>query len=171
MVTDPDEKGEETCGCYWEGKIGKYSVSELSKDSIIKEDSFEMIKKQIEITQEGESKTVPQLQIVGWPDHGIVHPDILAGFVREVKKKCGEDLLPPLLVHCKDGSGRRGTLLATLKGINREFTDIFQIVNKMRPDRIGIVETEDQYDLACRVVSNFLKQESEENCGPCLFEV
>ncbi|CAF4321469.1 unnamed protein product [Rotaria socialis] len=69
----------------------------------------------------------------------------------------------PILLHCSAGIGRTGTFCAIDIGIkrylNEKLIDMPTTVVKMRHERAGSVQTEDQYLFAHIALMDFIKQE------------
>lgn len=94
-----------------------------------------------------------------WPDHLTPTDSSELQYLLDFTEK--GKLLGPVIVHCSAGNGRTGTFIAiyniiqclkTLKSINQEiqksiepFFSVFNIVRKMREQRIGMISSAEQY--------------------------
>lgn len=114
----------------------------------------------------GTSRSIIQLQVLCWSDFtvpenslGIPSLEIVINYIDEYKRKSVDS---PILVHCSGGVGRSGTMIAIyniikclekVKSINKSrefnpipaFYSVFNVVRKLREQRIGMVSTECQY--------------------------
>ncbi|CAI8028519.1 Receptor-type tyrosine-protein phosphatase alpha [Geodia barretti] len=95
------------------------------------------------------SLRVTHFHFTAWPDHGV--PDyatpILAFHKRVVKEHpTGKG---PIMVHCSAGVGRTGTFITidhVLEQLGKEnVVDIPGVINKIRHQRMKLVQTVDQY--------------------------
>ncbi|XP_015132969.2 receptor-type tyrosine-protein phosphatase kappa isoform X2 [Gallus gallus] len=95
-------------------------------------------------------KVVEQFHYLQWPDHDVPrNPSQLLCLVEMVNKSGSESPTGPVLVHCSAGIGRTGTFIALdflLKMAKAEGkVDVFHCVQKLREQRIGMVQTKEQY--------------------------
>ncbi|KAL3878255.1 hypothetical protein ACJMK2_030620 [Sinanodonta woodiana] len=94
-------------------------------------------------------KTVNQFHFTSWPDRGV--PDTASSLVQFWNKvrhsECTHD--SPILVHCSAGIGRTGTYIAMDysfdEGKEEGYVNIFECINKLRQQRVGLVQTAEQY--------------------------
>lgn len=114
------------------------------------------------------NKTTEQRDIVHfwfntWPDHGVptkestleIYPDTTIDMLQEVRKtRTKMDAnYAPLLVHCSAGVGRTGTFIvidqvitALEQGHSR--IDIVELIDRIREDRMALVQHTIQYEFA-----------------------
>ncbi|KAM9587566.1 receptor-type tyrosine-protein phosphatase T-like isoform 6-T6 [Morphnus guianensis] len=95
-------------------------------------------------------RVVQQLHYLLWPDHGVPrNPAQLLALVDVVNKKGLEVPTGPVLVHCSAGIGRTGTFIALdflLKmGKAEGKVDVFHCVQRLREQRVSMVQTKEQY--------------------------
>uniref|UniRef100_A0A8C9FSF1 protein-tyrosine-phosphatase n=1 Tax=Pavo cristatus TaxID=9049 RepID=A0A8C9FSF1_PAVCR len=95
-------------------------------------------------------RAVEQFHYLQWPDHEVPrNPAQLLSLVEMVNKSGSEYPAGPVLVHCSAGIGRTGTFIALdflLKMAKAEGkVDVFHCVQKLREQRICMVQTKEQY--------------------------
>jgi len=115
-----------------------------------------------------EIRKVTQLHCTKWPDFGV--PDsaeVMKDLIKEVdiRKK---DLDKPIVVHCSAGIGRTGTFVAIhmslQKDLQGEDIDISKTVRSLREQRLGMIQSEEQYFFVYSVVHEIIR---ERQFGPC----
>ncbi|NXK21835.1 PTPRK phosphatase, partial [Arenaria interpres] len=95
-------------------------------------------------------RVVEQFHYLLWPDHGVPrNPAQLLWLVEVVNKRGLEAPAGPVLVHCSAGIGRTGTFIALdflLKmGKAEGKVDVFHCVQRLREQRVSMVQTKEQY--------------------------
>ncbi|XP_031413053.1 receptor-type tyrosine-protein phosphatase kappa-like isoform X2 [Meleagris gallopavo] len=95
-------------------------------------------------------RTVEQFHYMQWPDHEVPrNPAQLLCLVEMVNKSGSESPAGPVLVHCSAGIGRTGTFIALdflLKMAKTEGkVDVFHCVQRLREQRVCMVQTKEQY--------------------------
>lgn len=167
MTTNIREKGTMKCFQYWpieNKKILQTDFYEIKNDKIEKFDSFTITTLSIRRRDSSEIRTVYHAHYLKWPDHGIPSTtkdalDFLAKveFYRQMTMTTA-----PILLHCSAGIGRTGTFCAIDIGIKRfeekKIIDIPSTVAKMRTERAGSVQTEDQYVFAYLALKDYIEQ-------------
>ncbi|PKU32550.1 receptor-type tyrosine-protein phosphatase mu-like [Limosa lapponica baueri] len=98
----------------------------------------------------GLPRVVEQFHYLLWPDHGVPrNPAQLLWLVDVVNKRGSEAPAGPVLVHCSAGIGRTGTFIALdflLKmGKAEGKVDVFHCVQRLREQRVSMVQTKEQY--------------------------
>jgi len=114
-----------------------------------------------EVPREGqEVRQVVQLHCTKWPDFGVpkstsVMKDLLAEV--DLRKQGLED---PIVVHCSAGIGRTGTFVAIHMSLHKhlhgEGINIRDTVKSLRSQRLGMVQSKEQYMFVYTVVADIL---------------
>jgi len=113
---------------------------------------------------EKEELSVNQLHYTDWPDQGVPETtNAMTNLIRELDiwKKGLDD---PIVVHCSAGIGRTGTFLAVhmaLQKINSghqlpEIEFVKKIVINLREQRLGMVQSKDQYKFVYATIMSIL---------------
>ncbi|KAM9250428.1 LOW QUALITY PROTEIN: receptor-type tyrosine-protein phosphatase kappa-like [Cariama cristata] len=102
-------------------------------------------------------RVVEQFHYLLWPDHGVPrNPAQLLCLVEVVNKRGLEAPAGPVLVHCSAGIGRTGTFIALdflLKmGKAEGKVDVFHCVQRLREQRVSMVQTKEQYTFLYEVL-------------------
>ncbi|KAK7485109.1 hypothetical protein BaRGS_00023649 [Batillaria attramentaria] len=152
MLTNLKEAGKNKCVEYWprRGKQCKYSSVDVTGLEV--EQRADCVIRTFDVKRSGggPSRHVTQYHYVTWPDHSVPTATALVDFWRTVTTSHRNQQSPsPLLVHCSAGVGRTGTFIAldiAMDGAQkRSEIDIFAIVQRMREDRVNMVQTKSQY--------------------------
>ncbi|KAM7165888.1 receptor-type tyrosine-protein phosphatase mu-like isoform 1-T1 [Macrochelys suwanniensis] len=98
-----------------------------------------------------------QFHYLLWPDHGVPsNPARLLQLVEMVNERVSEAPAGPVLVHCSAGIGRTGTFIALdilLKMARAEGSvDVFRCVQRLREQRVSMVQTKEQYTFLYEVL-------------------
>ncbi|KAK9751442.1 Protein-tyrosine phosphatase [Popillia japonica] len=102
------------------------------------------------VSREGETRKIQQFHFLTWPDHGVpLYPQSLSPFLKKILT------IPqggaPVVVHCSAGVGRTGSLILCdicLRMAAREGKiDAFYYLNKIREQRVNMVDNVEQYKL------------------------
>ncbi|CAF0962197.1 unnamed protein product [Adineta steineri] len=167
MTTNIRESGTMKCYPYWplETKdhlnAGLYQIQNETSD---KYDSFVVTTLILKKKNNSETRTIYHAHYLKWPDHGIPTgtKDALLFLEKVEYYKQLTKTIAPILLHCSAGIGRTGTFCAIDMGIkrylNEKLIDIPSTVVKMRHERSGSVQTEDQYLFAHLALMDFIKQ-------------
>ncbi|XP_069736531.1 receptor-type tyrosine-protein phosphatase mu-like isoform X2 [Phaenicophaeus curvirostris] len=102
-------------------------------------------------------RVVEQFHYLLWPDHGVPRNSAqLLCLVEVVNKRKLEAPAGPVLVHCSAGIGRTGTFIALdflLKmGKAEDKVDVFRCVQRLREQRVSMVQTKEQYTFLYEVL-------------------
>lgn len=120
--------------------------------------------------EEQEVRQVVQLHCTDWPDFGVpksttVTTDLLDEL--DIRKKGLED---PIVVHCSAGIGRTGTFVAIHMSIQKhsrhQEINIKDTVQSLRSQRLGMVQSKEQYMFVYNVVAAILARRQERSIAP-----
>lgn len=154
------------CGDYFQAEDGLRefgNICILSK--WLRTTNTSLVLRNLEINYK-ESEELPisvlHIQYPEWPDHGVPR-DTLA--VREILKIMYHvpPSLGPIVVHCSAGIGRTGTYCAIHNTIQRillgdlSALDLADTVAKFRSQRIGMVQTMEQYFFCYKAIHDELE--------------
>jgi len=161
MLTKEVENDRVKCTHYWPQEPGEAFTFSAMKVVLNKEKrSFEdkLAERTLTLTYfpENASKKIKHFQYTEWPDHGL--PESAAAF-REILHRVDKVRLrkTPIVVHCSAGIGRTGTFCtvhSTLEKMNQHRAEkpdeppefnVLQTVLRMREQRVGMVQTKEQY--------------------------
>lgn len=161
MLTDlQDEFGREACARYWPSPAaprmqhGEYVVEALQETRYAE---FTVSMLQLSTEAGGAARRVAHIQHVRWPDFGV--PEQPGGVLQLHECVRSHQLVlddtAPLLVHCTAGLGRTGVyvLVDVLLRLVMANTvpNAEAILSVLREQRVGLVQTEEQYAFALRV--------------------
>ena len=162
MLSDLSEEKEGKYKIYWpnnkEEKLNlKDDNFELNIELIHKEEIAPQMVfvRKFKINNDLEIK---QIQFISWPEHGLPGEEYLINMVFEkMIKQFNEHIKDniPIVVHCCDGVGRTGTLiaiflinvcLAELNNMKKEpMMCVFNVIRKLREQRYSFVTDIEQY--------------------------
>ncbi|KAI8879463.1 receptor/non-receptor type protein-tyrosine phosphatase [Backusella circina FSU 941] len=168
-LTPQYEKNMEKCAKYWP-ELGQELVfgpvtlttteqhEDIPSASVIRQIS-------IKISNDGgvsETKTVQQLQFLGWPDHGV--PTNTNAVIELIKKtREYKQNNRPVVVHCSAGCGRTGTFCVIdsaetmlRENPNFEFDPVWTLTDEFRKQRVTMVQAPAQYVFCYRALLDML---------------
>jgi protein tyrosine phosphatase len=158
MLTNLLENKKIKAHCYWPSQVGQ---TEVFADISVTLDSIEVneniTKRFISVQHQGESEILQLLHIhfTSWPDFGVPQPEDFLKLIEEVEDRSRHFPNSPIVVHCSAGVGRTGTFIAVMAydelKSNGEVACVQNIVNELRQQRIGMVQTVEQYDFIKQV--------------------
>lgn len=168
MTTNIREAGVVKCFQYWPNEVkrtfdaGPYHIQNETMESY---NSFVISRLTLtKVTEpDEETRTIYHAHYRKWPDHGVPAgtKDALDFLDKINRYRALGDETAPILLHCSAGIGRTGTFCALDISIKRfldtRTIDIPTIVLKMRTERAGSVQTEDQYLFAHLALMNFIR--------------
>ena len=116
---------------------------------------------QISYGRSPEKRTVKQYRFTDWPEHGLPpSTSSLVEVVRRVDEDASAHAPAPLLVHCANGMGKTGAVMAvhfSLKQFSADGTvDLPKVVNNLRRQRGALLQSKDQYQFCCQAVADAL---------------
>ncbi|XP_010428033.1 PREDICTED: protein-tyrosine-phosphatase PTP1 [Camelina sativa] len=142
------------CGDYFQAGDGPREFGNISvMTKWIKTTDTSLMLRNLEVKYketEDQPMSVLHIQYPEWPDHGVPKDTVA---VREILKRLYQvpPSAGPIIVHCSAGIGRTGTYCAIHNTIQRVLAgdmsalDLAKTVAKFRSQRIGMVQTMDQY--------------------------
>jgi len=176
MLTNIYENERIKCSEYWPSEDSlsvedRWSINLIEESKNEKLDKIFIRKFAIIDGIKNETKQVTQLHYTGWPDHGVPNtPEdfmLLAELSQQYNKSRG-----PIVTHCSAGIGRTGTYCVIqniMQKINYEQKNnpntpvkinVVRSLLKVREQRLGMVQTKDQYDFLYHAVLAGLKQQN-----------
>lgn len=175
MVTAEEEGGREKSFRYWPRLGSRHNTVTYGRFKIttrFRTDSgcYATTGLKMKHLLTGQERTVWHLQYTDWPEHGC--PEDLKGFlsyleeIQSVRRHTNSTSEPkgpnpPLLVHCSAGVGRTGVVILSEIMIacleHNEVLDIPRVLDKLRQQRMMLVQTLIQYTFVYRVLIQFLK--------------
>ena len=162
MLSNLEEEKQEKYKIYWpNSKEEKLKINEgdfnIDIELIHKEDIAPqtVLLRKFKINNEFEIK---QIQVISWPEHGLPGEEFLVYMIMEKMIKDFEEQRKdnvPVVVHCCDGVGRTGTLIAIflidmclelLKKLKKKpLMCVFNDIRKLREQRYSFVTDIEQY--------------------------
>jgi len=107
-------------------------------------------------------RRIVQIHCTEWPDFGVPNStEIMKDIVNEVdvRKKGAQD---PIIIHCSAGIGRTGTFVSIYICLQRfkldKNYDIKETVINLRKQRLGMVQSLEQYMFVHQVVSELIEE-------------
>lgn len=142
-------------------RIGKYAITfggERAVDGIV-------ITKLILYRQgTDQERTLTHFRVTCWPELGLPPVDVVMRLLNEVAK-INKTSAEPVIVHCNNGIGRTGTLIAIDHGRyqikNKKQADILAIIAAIREDRGGMVESLQQFDFVHSALAHYATGSAE----------
>eukprot|EP01129_Flabellula_baltica_P009702 TRINITY_DN4006_c0_g1_i5.p1 TRINITY_DN4006_c0_g1~~TRINITY_DN4006_c0_g1_i5.p1 ORF type:complete len:328 (+),score=53.48 TRINITY_DN4006_c0_g1_i5:214-1197(+) len=117
------------------------------------------------IPEDTEVREITQIHCQKWGDFGV--PSTV-NYMKNLISIFEEKQVSPLeqvVVHCSAGVGRTGTFIAILQAMHQykqgKLVDIELIVTQMRSQRMGMVQTSEQYLFIYQVVSELISEIAE----------
>ncbi|CAM4667114.1 unnamed protein product [Lepidochelys kempii] len=157
MLTGLVEQNKTKCEQYWpEGEqvCGDFTVT-LSNTWT----TTSLVTRTFRLQRAGSPlpRNVQHFHYLLWPDHGVPsNPARLLQLVEMVNERLSEAPAGPVLVHCSAGIGRTGTFIALdvlLKMARAEGSvDVFRCVQRLREQRVSMVQTKEQYTFLYEVL-------------------
>ncbi|KAM4729115.1 receptor-type tyrosine-protein phosphatase N2-like [Anableps anableps] len=160
MLTPLVENGVKQCYHYWPDEGSNlYHIYEVN---LVSEhiwcDDFLVRSFYLKNMQTNETRTVTQFHFLTWLNQNVPETSrTLLDFRRKVNK-CYRGRSCPIIVHCSDGAGRTGTYILIDMVLNRmakgaKEIDIAATLEHLRDQRLGMVQTKDQFEFALTTVA------------------
>ncbi|XP_075717007.1 tyrosine-protein phosphatase non-receptor type 13 isoform X2 [Rhinoderma darwinii] len=164
MMTQEVEGGKIKCQRYWPVELHRpvWITNELQLTLVKTQqlESFVLRVVELQDVQTGKVRHIAHLNFMAWPDHDTpTDPNQLLTFISYMRHiyKCG-----PIITHCSAGIGRSGTLICidVMLGLIRKDLEfnISDLVQTMRLQRHGMIQTEEQYIFCYQVILYVLKR-------------
>uniref|UniRef100_A0A8C6UVV2 protein-tyrosine-phosphatase n=1 Tax=Neogobius melanostomus TaxID=47308 RepID=A0A8C6UVV2_9GOBI len=169
MTTREVEKGRNKCVPYWPDletskEMGPYVVTHISEKEAT---DYKLRVLEIALMDKPQkARTIWHFQYMSWPDHGVPQePGGVLSFLDQVNSKQYEyPNAGPMIIHCSAGIGRTGTIVVidmiietiTRRGLDCDI-DIAKIIQMVREQRSGMVQTEAQYKFIYLAVSEYIQ--------------
>ncbi|CAJ1976846.1 unnamed protein product [Sphenostylis stenocarpa] len=166
MLTRLVDNYKMKCGDYFQAEDGPREVGNISViGKWMNTTETSLVLRLLEVNHrevEDAPISVLHIQYPEWPDHGVPK-DTLA--VREIWKRLCHlpPNLGPIVVHCSAGIGRTGTYCTIHNTIQRilagdmSAVDIANTIAVFRSQRIGMVQTQDQYIFCYKAIIDELE--------------
>ncbi|GAA54688.1 receptor-type tyrosine-protein phosphatase S [Clonorchis sinensis] len=151
-LTDLIEQAERRCDQYWPN-TGSYQYGDITVTQLETTDLAYYVVRTFVVQKSGcmERRKIWQLQYTNWSENPIPTQSVtFMMFIRRVGAVNPHEH-GPIIVHCSLGTGRTGLFIALdilLEQIKLEQSvDVFGLVNRLRTQRMRLVESADQYEL------------------------
>ncbi|XP_038650763.1 receptor-type tyrosine-protein phosphatase C isoform X4 [Scyliorhinus canicula] len=148
-------KDDKDCVQYWEDGTKTYDDIEVKLADCIDKPTYIVREFEIRHTKRKETRKVYQYHFHSWSESEIPEdPDNLVNMITTIKEKLSplkvaEDITPPLIVHCRDGSKQTGVFCALWNLLDSASTenliDVLQTVKALRKQRTGMLLSFAQY--------------------------
>ncbi|XP_053390936.1 multiple epidermal growth factor-like domains protein 10, partial [Mercenaria mercenaria] len=149
MLTNLREASGMKCEQYWPKVDTETLYGQIKAKCRSVEEYAEYTVRTFTIAKGQEQRNLLQLHYTTWPDKGV--PQEVTSLVefRQRVKAVPVTFDGPIIVHCSAGVGRTGTYIAldqlTEEGKCEGSVDVFNCVNRMREQRVNMVQTAEQY--------------------------
>ncbi|KDO27752.1 hypothetical protein SPRG_20390 [Saprolegnia parasitica CBS 223.65] len=117
------------------------------------------------------SRVLHHVQLTTWPDHGVLTDfGVIEPMLHLVNALNDAEAPGPIVVHCSAGIGRSGTFIAIdmmLKQLRAAVVhgtdvtpalDVRAVVQQLRTDRPGMVQTAEQYEMIYQYLRHVLRR-------------
>ena len=184
MLTQTAEAGREKCFQYFplDEEAGTFRIEATDDDEASHEGQVQLVEtvynetarstvRKLVMTVGEEEKLVWHLLFSGWPDFDVPEGEDRAALLEllGLSASKNEVVSTPRIIHCSAGVGQSGTfialdfLLAQLKsGVVAEAKEdedmIYDLVNRLREQRMTMVQSDTQYYFLYQVIREQFKQ-------------
>jgi len=158
MLTKFVESGKSKAQVYWPTQIMETcNFDGISVTLLSEELSNSFTVRNILLVKEKELRTIHHLHYTEWPDFGIPnHTNGIRDLCEKVNTFMKSSEGGPIVVHCSAGLGRSGSFIGIHFSLNHltenSHVNILNLILQMRQDRIGMVQTEKQYEFIYRAI-------------------
>jgi len=170
MTTKELERGKSKCARYWpeENQVKEFGkiVLKCVSDSVRADYTL----REFVATKDSEERLIYQYHFQAWPDHGVPSdPGCVLNFLHDVNsRQSAVAEAGPVIVHCSAGIGRTGTFIVIdmiigqieRRGLDCEI-DIQRMIQNIRAQRSGMVQTEAQYKFVYMAVQYYIETLSQ----------
>ncbi|XP_021356724.1 receptor-type tyrosine-protein phosphatase mu-like [Mizuhopecten yessoensis] len=151
MLANLVELGKVKCTTYWTGSDGnplELSLFQVTLQEEVAYAFYTIRKLAVKNKQTKSTREISQYHFTRWPDHGVPEPFELLQFYKRVRSG-RTNHKGPFIVHCSAGIGRTGSFIGLdallLEGNTSGEIDVFAYTEKMRKDRMNMIQTAEQY--------------------------
>ncbi|XP_065069552.1 receptor-type tyrosine-protein phosphatase S-like isoform X2 [Rhopilema esculentum] len=154
MLTKLVEKGKNMCAQYWPtSSSANYGNINVCLKSIDDKNGYTIRCFSIQREDCRKAKIVYQYHLKTWPECGVPkHLNDLLNLWASFRRRFPNSINDPIVVHCSAGIGQTGTfiLIDAMIGLAhaQQKVDIFNYLNFIRSQRIGLVQVKEQYIFA-----------------------
>jgi protein tyrosine phosphatase len=162
MLCNNMERGRVKCSQYWPGVNQTLELGGLKINTTSEDKQEHLVIRKFNLEADNQVKEITQLNFTSWPDHGVPElanvKDTFTYMIEETDNYLQKYQGCPVITHCSAGVGRTGTFISfynvyyLLKQGEKKL-NIFNIVRKLKEQRLILVENEFQYKL----IYSFLK--------------
>ncbi|XP_025107084.1 receptor-type tyrosine-protein phosphatase kappa-like [Pomacea canaliculata] len=151
MLTKDETKRNKSAAFfkYWPSAGEKKRYDQVEVTCVDEVNKAHFIVRTFSVKQDNEYRHVEQFQFTGFTDQQTPSPVSFVGFWRFVNSRASRNDTSPPIIHCSAGIGLTGVYIAldiVMKHAEFESeTDIFDVVNRIRLDRCGMVKSKDYY--------------------------
>lgn len=185
MLTQTHESGREKCFQYFPDSLEAPTLditevdefednflASLTLRGVRWDDETRSTVREMELhTHEGESKIIYHFLFAGWPDFLIPEGEDKTALISLISHTAALNTAPgsPRIVHCSAGVGRSGTFIAldwllaeledgTLDEVPEAFDPVADVVDRLRMQRVMMVQGESQFVFLYDVLREFWKE-------------
>jgi len=149
MLTRLFENNKPKSEKYWPDE-GSVKYGDIDVEFVNKTELPEVDIRRFRVTRFGEQREITHYHFLGWPDNQVPEtPKNLLEIIKRTNEVYKVDKINPIVVHCTAGVGRTGTFILLYTMIDMaeqsDSVDVFKYFAKLRTQRVGAVETLDQY--------------------------
>jgi protein tyrosine phosphatase len=167
MLCQTLEKDRVKCAQYWPAYNKSANVNGYNLTTIEENKKEHLVTRRFKLEKDDDSRDITQMNFTSWPDHGV--PDItkvsdtFLNMIEETESFLTKYPGYPVVVHCSAGVGRSGTYLSfynvyQMLKQKQKVLNIFNLVRKLKEQRLILVENELQYKLIYSFLKTLLRK-------------